>query len=228
MKSVNLIENFVTWQGEGPDSGRRMVLLRFKYCNKSCVWCDTKLKMRITAESKHTLEDIQTSIYENKAGILITGGEPTFDRHYDDCLTLLNELVYPIANVETNGYKLDRLILETDIKKPVRYIYSPKIFNETDFEIALDIVHRVVIYNDNVIIKLVYDGNRFMENFMSAISDTFSLSSRSQFTSSDKVWLMPEGATMEELIKNSGRVFDLCEKYNYNFSSRNHIIYGFV
>ena len=58
-KSVKLIENFVSWQGEGPDSGQAMIILRFKSCNLRCPWCDTAVKMRISAEAPHSLSDIQ-------------------------------------------------------------------------------------------------------------------------------------------------------------------------
>jgi len=44
----------------------------------------------------------------------------------------------------------------------------------------------------------------------------------------NKVWLMPEGTTRESLMNNAGTVFDICEKYRFNFSSRSHIIFGFV
>jgi hypothetical protein len=39
---------------------------------------------------------------------------------------------------------------------------------------------------------------------------------------------MPKGTNRADLIKNAGPVFDACEKYNFNFSSRDHIIFGFV
>ncbi len=42
-----------------------------------------------------------------------------------------------------------------------------------------------------------------------------------------RVYLMPEGKTKSELINNSYIVFDLAEEFNMNFTSRNHIIYGF-
>jgi len=43
-----------------------------------------------------------------------------------------------------------------------------------------------------------------------------------------RVWLMPKGTTRSDLITNAGPVFDACEKYNFNFSSRSHIMFGFV
>jgi hypothetical protein len=39
---------------------------------------------------------------------------------------------------------------------------------------------------------------------------------------------MPEGVTRKDLIKNAPDVFDVCEKYNLSFSSRNHMIFGFI
>lgn len=227
MDSVKLIENFVSWQGEGPDSGRRMIILRFKTCNKKCPWCDTSVKMRITAEAPHSLKDLQKSIYDNQAGIMVTGGEPTVEKHFDECLALLNELTYPIANVESNGYKLSELMGKVNPNKPVRYIYSPKIFNDDDYEKAIELAN-LFTYVRSVSFKLVYDGSKIMEDFMEQLNNIFNFNSSSQFLNSEKVWVMPEGTTSSNLIINSSKVFDICEKYNFNFSSRNHIIYGFV
>jgi hypothetical protein len=43
-----------------------------------------------------------------------------------------------------------------------------------------------------------------------------------------RTYLMPEGKDFQELYNNSMVVFDLAEKYSFNFSSRNHLIFGFV
>ena len=63
-EQVRLIENFVSWQGEGPDSGTTMIILRFKTCDRKCSWCDTSVKMRISSEAPYNLSDIQKTIYE--------------------------------------------------------------------------------------------------------------------------------------------------------------------
>lgn len=227
MNEVRLIENFVSWQGEGPDSGRRMIILRFKTCNKHCPWCDTSVKMRITPEATHKLEDIQNQIYQNQAGLMITGGEPTVERHFDEAVSLLNNLIYPIANVESNGYNLLEFINKINSNKPVRFIYSPKVFSDTDYDEAIKIFHQIK-YNPEVSIKIVYDESILINDFMKEISESYQVGSQSPFSSSEKVWIMPEGTTREELIKNSENVFNVCEKYNFNFSSRNHIVFGFI
>ena len=221
-ESVKLIENFVTWQGEGPDSGRSMILLRFKTCNLKCPWCDTSVRMRVSSESNHSLSDIQQSINENRAGLLITGGEPTVERHFDDTVKLLNELDYPVANVETNGYNLEKLLKSVRQTKNVKFIYSPKIFSSEDWD-EVERVTKIVVTWNNVYFKLVWTGdtwnNVYCEWLLSEIKGRHA---------QNNVWLMPEGATREDLLRNSPKVFDACEKFKFHFSSRDHIIYGFI
>jgi 7-carboxy-7-deazaguanine synthase len=228
LKTVKLIENIAaTWQGEGNSSGYRMVLLRFKYCNRVCPFCDTLVKMRIFAESEHSIDSIQESIFNYSAGIMITGGEPTFDPHFDQTVMLLNELTYPLANVETNGYRLPELTTNVDPKKPVHYIFSPKIFNDQDYSFAID-TSIYLLSNPNVFFKVVYEDNDLINNYLNELSSKLTIQSSEPFASSRRVWIMPEGTTKEKLIENSAKVFDVCEKYNFSFSSRNHIIYGFI
>lgn len=221
-KSVKLIENFVSWQGEGPDSGQAMIILRFKSCNLRCPWCDTAVKMRISAEAPHSLSDIQKTVYERNAGLLITGGEPTVDRHFKEALMLLNELDYPIANVESNGYNLIQLYKQTHPSKKVRFIYSPKIFKGSDVDTAKEITSEIMMY-PNIFIKAVYEptNGRLIE-YLEWLSEKVGIEH------ARRVWLMPEGVTRSDLIRNAEGVFDACEKYKFNFSSRSHIIFGFV
>ena len=220
-KSVRLIENFLSWQGEGPDSGQAMIILRFKSCNLKCPWCDTAVKMRISAEAPYMLSDIQQTVNEKRAGLLITGGEPTVDRHFKETLMLLNELDYPIANVESNGYNLKQLIAQTDPTKNVRFMYSPKIFSNTDMEKAMQMVDDL-IYQDRVFMKVVYEDRALVTGFLDWVSNQIGVAE------ARKVWLMPEGVTRADLIRNAEGVFDACERYKFNFSSRSHIIFGFV
>jgi len=221
---IKLIEVFNSWQGEGPDSGKAMIILRFKTCNLNCSWCDTRVKMRITPEAEYPLAQLQEIINETGSGILVTGGEPTMAKHYNDCLKLLNYLEYPIANVESNGCQLVELVENVKKNKKVNYIFSPKIFHLSDAEIAeekaLELFNR---FPGKIYLKIVYENNNMhLKMFMERICN---LKNKipGQF-----VYLMPEGTTRATLIQNSEKVFDAAEKYRFNFSSRDHIIYGFV
>ena len=222
MEEVRLIENFVSWQGEGPDSGRRMIILRFKTCNLNCPWCDTSVKMRISAEAPYSLKDIQDTINQHRAGIMITGGEPTVERHYNECLALLSQLDYPIANVESNGYNLLKLISDSSLSKKIRFMYSPKIFGEKDVYNSREMTENLLDYN-NVYFKVVYEDSLYVKEYCRWLSEKIKNNKWSH-----RVWLMPEGTTRADLIKNSEVVFDAAERYNFNFSSRNHLIYGFI
>jgi len=221
-KSVKLIENFVSWQGEGPDSGHTMIILRFKTCNLKCPWCDTRVKMRVSAEAPYLLSDIQDTINERRAGILVTGGEPTVERHIDDAVLLLNELDYPVANVESNGYNLEELVTRTSKSKNINFMYSPKIFNTKDLKAAYEKTESLLDFDD-VYYKIVWQNNDLIKAYCGWLSGKVK-----DRRSSSRVWLMIEGVTRADLIRNSPDVFDACELYKFNFSSRNHIIYGFV
>jgi len=223
MQTVKIIENFKSYQGEGPDCGKSMLILRFKYCDRvenknPCEYCDTLLKMRITNESESKLEDIQKIINENKCGILISGGEPTYEKHIDNCLFLINNLNYPITNIETNGYDIKTLIDKIDKNKNVKVIYSPKFFNSD--ELGKEINKTKQIYKDKrIYIKVVAEEIELIRTYLSYVQG---------LNINDRVYLMPEGKTREELIKNSPIVFDMCEEYKFNFSSRTHLMFDFV
>jgi len=218
MDTVKGIECTSTLQGEGPDMGKRMLLFRFKYCNKSCPWCDTLVKMRIQQEAEFSLGPLQDIINEQKLGLLITGGEPTFQKHIDDSLKLLNYLNYPLANVESNGYHLIDLINQVTPDKKVKYIYSPKIFNENDLLKEMDVTKKLRDIK-NLYIKIVFENNDLIRHYLGFLSN---------LDINNKVYLMPEGIDRETLIRNSPEVFDMTEKYKFNFSSRIHLIYGFI
>jgi len=225
LETVKLIENIFTFQGEGPDSGNRMLLLRFKKCDRiemkiPCHYCDTLLKLRISDEGEYKLGDIQKKLTNEDLGILITGGEPLYDEYFESTLALLN-LDYTIANVETNGYNIEKLVNRLPPDKNIRIIYSPKFFSfggvKREFEIIKKISHQ--IFKNRIIIKVVaYNDDNILE-FLTLIKSM----ALNKYT-----YLMPQGKTRDELLKNSSVVFDLAEEFKMNFSTRDHVIYEFI
>jgi len=219
MESVNLIECINTWQGEGIDTGQRMLLCRFKYCNKKCSWCDTLVKMRVHQEAEISLDKLQDIINTEKCGLMCTGGEPTFSNQLKQTISMLNNLTYPVANVETNGLDLLELIKEVDPSKNVHYSYSPKIFNEKDWEEALEL-SETLSSNSNVFMKIVVTWKDSMVlDFIESAVKVFP---------SNRIFLMPLGKTKEEMFTNAQIVFDKAEEFKTNVSSRMHLVYDFV
>lgn len=237
-KKVKLIESMITWQGEGPDSGQRMLLCRFKKCNRgdtsvrpyypACKYCDTLVKMRSSIETDYPISNIQNTINEEKLGLLITGGEPTFLNNFDYTIDLIENLNIKFGNIniETNGYDLFHLIQKSTNKNPnnniIKYIYSPKFFNLDEVNNEIQYISEFKnIIDKNIFLKIVYVYD------LSELIDLF-LYNVLKYFNNKNVYLMPEGKDKDELLKNSGIVFDKCEEFKLNFSSRQHIIYSFI
>jgi len=225
-EKVKLIEVFTTFQGEGPDSGQSMLILRFKRCNRtasgnSCPFCDTQVKMRIICEAEYTLQSIQDIINRDKCGILITGGEPTAfveNDNFSQTVLLLNKLIYPITNVETNGCRLIELLPLVVMGDNVKFIYSPKIFSSQDFDESVHLTKEVG-FDSRVYIKVVCELRDWIEEYLKFLS-TLGMN--------DRIYLMPEGTTRDQLVSNTPFVLDMAERYKFNFSSRLHIMHEFV
>jgi organic radical activating enzyme len=216
---INLIECINTWQGEGADVGQRMLLCRFKFCNKKCPWCDTTVKMRALQEAGFTIKKLQEIIDTEKTGLMITGGEPTFSNQLVQTIMMLNHLNYPVANVETNGLGLIELIKDVDPSKNVRYSYSPKLFNAADVQEARDLAITLKD-NENIFIKLVvHEKDQFSIDFLKSVKNNFP---------SHRIFLMPLGANKDEMFKNSPHMFNVAEEFQTNISTRMHLVYDFV
>ncbi len=222
---MKCIELFSSYQGEGPDSGRAMVIYRFKDCDRiiekyPCPYCDTIVKMRITEPAEYPFEQIK-NVVEKCGGIMITGGEPTYKNNFTDTFILVTTLNYDVCNIESNGHDLISLIMKIknscDDSK-VKYIYSPKFFNESELNEEIQRTTQLMKY-DNVYIKVVDDQSKWLEDYLSEFEGMFR---------KKQLWIMPQGKTKEELIENSAHTLDLVEKYKGNFSSRDHVIYNYI
>lgn len=216
---IKVIESFVSWQGEGADTGKRMLILRFKTCPRSCPWCDTAVRMRTSMETLITLDEIQKIVNDEKCGIMITGGEPTFNENLERSTDIINEIDCNIFNVETNGYNLVGLIEQVNPDKKVNYSLSPKLFTSEDYVFYTNLIEKIKDVK-NVFIKLVYEDRPLVINFLNYLMEI-------KFDN-HRIFLMPEGKTKEEILEHAPIVFDAAEKYKVNFSSREHIIYSFV
>ena len=229
MKEIKIkaIEKIVTYQGEGFDAGERMLLIRTKNCDRvveaksPCEFCDTLKKMQTGKEEEHSLDELQQVLYSEYAGLLITGGEPTFSYHFQDTLDMLTYLDYRFANVESNGFALDELIRLAPSYKNIRYVFSPKIFSDDDLRKAIKTIVNVG-YLPNLLFKIVIEKNenKHLNLFLNYLLK--------QKNFNDRIYLMPEGKTGEEIIKNSKKCISLCDLYKVNFSSRDHVIYNFA
>lgn len=193
--------------------------------------CDTAVKLRISKEFELSLKSIQQEVEEKECGLLITGGEPTWQENFYQTLSLCKNISCSVINIETNGCDLinfNKQILEDENihqYKEIKYIWSPKIFSEKDLLDNLNILESLSRQSgvNRFYLKVVclYD-----EKYLIRIKEFLYKAKKVLFP--DHIYLMPEGTSAGSLIANSPIVMDLCEEFKVNFSSREHIIYNFI
>ena len=95
----DLVEIFESLQGEGRNTGRPCVFVRFAGCNLRCPWCDTDVAKRFTVSRTDLLREIAG--FKAKS-VILTGGEPTLAKGMPELIAALRQAGYWIG-VETNG-----------------------------------------------------------------------------------------------------------------------------
>lgn len=92
-------EIFNTLQGEGRNTGRPCIFVRFSGCNLACPWCDTDFSPQASATLDELLEKLAT--FQEKS-IIFTGGEPLLQPHLLPLAKALKARGYWLG-IETNG-----------------------------------------------------------------------------------------------------------------------------
>ena len=101
----NIVEKFLSVDGEGPSSGELATFIRFQGCNLRCSWCDTTYSW----DKESTLEilnakEIYNYIKETGAtNVTLTGGEPLIQENISELLDILNKDDNLKIHIETNG-----------------------------------------------------------------------------------------------------------------------------
>lgn len=105
---MQVVEKFISINGEGPRAGELAVFIRFKGCNLRCSYCDTMWANEADcAYSEESPEEIRDYILESGVrNVTLTGGEPLLQREMKALLALLLEETEGDAlrvEMETNG-----------------------------------------------------------------------------------------------------------------------------
>ena len=94
-----LHELFATLQGEGRNTGKPCVFVRFAGCNLQCPWCDTDFSPKVHLKEAALLARIADFGVKN---VIFTGGEPLLQRGLEALARQLKAQGYWLG-VETNG-----------------------------------------------------------------------------------------------------------------------------
>lgn len=97
---MELIEHYLSIQGEGLHAGQPAYFVRFARCNLRCAWCDSAYTFG--AGQQVPIEQVEAAIRASGARyVCITGGEPLL--HEKDCVALIRRLPRHHFDVETGG-----------------------------------------------------------------------------------------------------------------------------
>jgi len=102
---LQVIEQFISLDGEGPTAGELAYFVRFAHCNLRCSWCDTAYSWDHTTQAqpqsaKQIYEAIRQSGIRN---VTLTGGEPLLQAELLSLLKLLAADKNLLVHIETNG-----------------------------------------------------------------------------------------------------------------------------
>ena len=100
-----VVEKFVSINGEGRRAGELAVFIRMKGCNLRCTYCDTLWANEADCESTEmTVDEIVSYIEENKVkNVTLTGGEPLLREGMAELITAILSDPQRRVEIETNG-----------------------------------------------------------------------------------------------------------------------------
>ena len=214
-------EIFYSLQGEGFLAGVPSVFVRLAGCPLRCKWCDTKYARDDGAGSDYSIEEILQTVQQGKGKfIVITGGEPMANSDLPELLQKLKSLGKHIT-IETAG-----IVFMPDLACDLMSI-SPKLSNSTPEKLELAETHEALRFDAAVLRKLI-DNYKYQLKFVVDSQDDLAEIQQTiekvGNVDSDKVMLMPQAATRDELLTKSPMVAEMCKRTGFAFCQRLQIL----
>ena len=231
-------EIFYSIQGEGRFLGRPSIFVRTSLCNLHCAWCDTAYTWNWEGSSfTHHLDepgkpykfDKNEFILRRDIGeiaeriaefgcknVIFTGGEPMLQQ--DELVALMDRLRSESPeyrfDVETNG----TLIPDAEFQDRIDHFnVSPKLDNSGNKE-KLRIKPEAMGHFaglPNADFKFVAASPQDCEEILKLVAQ-FAIPKH-------RVFLMPEGILPNQINAKAEWILDVCLKYGFNFSTRQHV-----
>lgn len=214
---MRVSEIFTSIQGEGDSIGKVALFIRVQGCPLDCEWCDTKYSVPFEGgeeKSIFELADIIKQFTHTKHGIIIfTGGEPLY--YQEEISEILKTSDPKFVEFETSGIYLPIKELEK-----YKFNVSPKLssakLSEGD-KIYKKIYSNLKYFSRlNSIFKFVISAKEELEEVKNIVS--------SYDLPKEKVFLMPQGTTIEEIFERSKFILPFCIENGVNYSTRLQIL----
>ena len=214
-------EIFYSLQGEGFLAGAPSVFIRLAGCPLRCRWCDTKYALDQTAGANYSIDKIIETVQQARSKfVVITGGEPMISQDLPQLVQKLKASEKHIT-IETAGIAFIPA-LPCDLMS-----ISPKLSNSTPNDLKLAATHedsrldiavlRELIDNYKYQLKFVVDSEADLPEIQQTIEKIGNVNS-------EKVMLMPQASTRDELLAKSPMVADLCKRTGFAFCQRLQVL----
>jgi len=218
---MRISEIFYSLQGEGFLAGLPSVFIRLAGCPLRCRWCDTKYAWDESAGQDYGIAEIIETIQKWPCRfVVITGGEPMTNPDLPQLAQQLKAAGKHIT-IETAG-----IVFVPDLPCDLMSI-SPKLTNSTPEDPRLAARHedsrldvavlRKLIDSYNYQLKFVVDG----EADLAEIQQTIKTIGKVDL---EKVMLMPQAATRNELLVKSPMVAEMCKSTGFTLCPRLQIL----
>ena len=223
---LQIVEVFgPTFQGEGPNLGRRCGFIRLADCNLACGWCDTRYSWdwdthdRAAEVTERTVQGVLDQVEAMDVPlVIITGGEPLLQKHKGlGELLLACQALGIETNIETNGTSPP-----TGMPLPDLLVVSLKLAHSGDPE-PKRIRPRAV---ESFAALAIADPERVAWKFVAAtpqdLTEIDQLAVRYRLHP-DRVWVMPEGRNHTAITDHARALAQPVLDRGWNLTTRLHV-----
>ncbi len=218
---MRINEIFYSLQGEGFLAGTPSVFVQLAGCPLRCKWCDTKYAWDKKAETHYSIAKIIGTIQRTQSKfVVITGGEPMINPHLPELVQKLKAIDKHIT-IETAG-----IVFIPDLACDLMSI-SPKLSNSTPTEHELAAIHEDSRLDIAVLHKLIDNYKyqlKFVADSQADLPEIQQTTEKIGNVDTDKVMLMPQATTRNELLAKSPMVADICKSAGFAFGQRLQVL----
>ncbi len=223
---MRVTEVFHSLQGEGILSGTPSVFVRLAGCPLRCRWCDTSYAWDFSGGEEYALNDLTEAVRRYSCDhVVLTGGEPMVGSDLAPRAGLV-ELTQRFRDggmhvtIETAG-----AFFVSDLACDLMSI-SPKLSNSVSAEPAAvsGTPDGVDLDALRALIRAYGCQLKFVIEAADDIDEVRDLIDQLPAVPADRVLLMPQARTVEELQARGPIVAELCKQTGYRFGHRLHLL----
>lgn len=192
---INIVEKFISIQGEGYDAGKPSTFIRISGCNLKCPYCDSKHAHKVTNKceiiDESSLFKLIDYVKSGPEDIIITGGEPLLYSKDNVFKMFLNSILKEHKKVsfettflyDVNDIMNGSLIQTwsdlreewTGMFNQCKFVVSPKLtlasYDNNDISYS-DIIRYYTVSDKSVLITMTYNKQIYYKLLYTKLTET--------------------------------------------------------